>query len=110
VTRARKICSAPDCFELQPCPDHERKPWSGSRRSERTISGSRQQRRAAAVMSMHEGICHVCGFPGSDEVDHVIHLGEGGDDTMDNLRPIHSEPCHRLKTQDEAQRARRRTR
>lgn len=57
-------------------------------------------------MSMHEGICHVCGRPGSDEVDHVIPLSQGGADTIANKRPIHSTPCHEEKTQREAQRAR----
>jgi 5-methylcytosine-specific restriction endonuclease McrA len=106
LTRARKVCSQPNCPQLQPCPDHAPKPWAGSQRRERTISGSAQQRRALAVMHLHEGICHVCHRPGSDEVDHVICLSEGGPDTMDNLRPIHSEPCHSEKTQAEAQRAR----
>lgn len=108
--RAPKICSyvGPDgpCPNLQPCPTHERRPWEGSTRRERTISGSRQQARARAVMSMHQGICHVCARPGSDQVDHVIPLAEGGADTMENLRPIHAQPCHRDKTAAEARRAR----
>lgn len=110
MTRARKICahSGPEgsCPNLQPCPDHPKVPWAGSTRRERTISGSRQQARARAVMHMHDGICHVCGRPGSDEVDHVIPLSEDGPDTIDNCRPIHSDPCHARKTQAEAHRAR----
>lgn len=107
MARARKICSEPDCPHLQPCPAHPKQAWAGSRRRERTISGSRQQARARAVLHMHDGICHVCEYPGSDEVDHVIPLAEGGADDDSNLRPIHSDPCHREKTQAEAQRARR---
>lgn len=114
MARASKLC--PRCPNLQPCADHPIKAWASSTRSERVISGSRQQRRAKAVMQLHDGICHVCSRPGADQVDHVIPTvaaasptGEAGPDTMDNLRPIHAEPCHRVKTQAEAQRARSRT-
>lgn len=69
-------------------------------------SGSREQRINRAVMEKHDGICHVCNLHGADQVDHVIPLSEGGSDSMDNRRPIHSEPCHRLKTAREAARAR----
>lgn len=49
--RARKICSAAQCFNLQPCPDpdHAKKPWEGSRRSDlakvkgRTASNRRKR-------------------------------------------------------------------
>lgn len=111
MPRAPKICSAPRCPNLQPCPnpDHTPAPWAGSRRSERTISGSAQQKRAARIMRKHERVCHVCGKPMADEVDHVVPVGEGGADTDDNLRPIHSVPCHKRKTATEAARARRRT-
>jgi 5-methylcytosine-specific restriction endonuclease McrA len=59
-------------------------------------------------MSSETGICHVCDRPGADQVDHVVPLAEGGTDTEPNLLPIHSEPCHRRKTADEAVRARER--
>lgn len=108
-SRAAKICSAPDCPNLLPCPEHASKPWATSTRRERTGSGWSQQRKARAVMRLHDGICHVCEKPGANEVDHVIALTEGGADTMANMRPIHAEPCHRLKTQLEAQRARSRS-
>lgn len=110
MSRASKICSAGDCPNPQPCEEHERKAWEGSRRSERTISGWAQQKRARRVMRRYDGICHVCGNPGSDQVDHVVPLGEDGADTEDNLRPIHSKPCHEQKTADEARRARARSR
>lgn len=53
-------------------------------------------------MRKHGGICHVCGEAGANQVDHVIPLAQGGQDTLDNLRPIHATPCHRDKTQAEA--------
>lgn len=88
---------------------HTPKPWSGSRRSSRTISGSRQQKRARRILRRDEGRCHVCGEYGADQVDHVIPLAEGGADDDSNLAAIHGEPCHKQKTQAEAQRARART-
>lgn len=69
------------------------------------LSGWQQQRNARKILRMHDGICHVCNRPGALETDHVIPLAEGGTDHPDNLKPIHAEPCHRLKTQQEAARA-----
>lgn len=54
------------------------------------------------VMRKHFAICHVCGKPDADQIDHVIPLAQGGLDELDNLRPIHSKPCHQQKTQSEA--------
>ena len=106
--RARKICSSPGCFNLQPCPDHERKPWEGSRRSDLAkVKGRTASNRRKRILLKYDTICHVCGNPGSDEVDHVIPLAEGGPDTDANCRPIHSKPCHALKSSAEAARARR---
>lgn len=104
--RAAKACSDPHCPNLMPCPDHERKPWAGSTRREKTRSGWSQQRRAQLIIVKWQGICHLCGEAGATEVDHVEPLAEGGADSMDNLRPIHSE-CHKKKTAEEVQRARR---
>lgn len=104
--RAKKICSAAHCFNLQPCPDHERKPWEGSTRRDKVkLSGSAEQKRARYILQKHDTICHVCENPGADQVDHVEPLAEGGADHEDNLRPIHREPCHREKTAEEARRA-----
>jgi len=104
--RATKVCSHFDCPNIMPCPDHERKPWEKSERRTRTRSGWEQQRRAKYVLEKHNTICHVCGYPGANEADHVIPLAEGGPDTTANMRPIHAEPCHREKTAEEARRAR----
>lgn len=106
---APKVCATPGCPHVQPCPnpDHAPKPWASSDRGQHTLSGSKQQARAKRILRRYRRICHVCGKGGADQVDHVIPLGEGGEDTNANLRPIHSRPCHRDKTQAEAQRARR---
>lgn len=106
MTRSGKGCRERGCPNLQPCADHPVVAWAGSKRSERTMSGSRQQSMAKACMELHDGICHVCSRPGADEVDHVIPLSEGGADDMANRRPIHSRPCHVEKTQGEARRGR----
>jgi 5-methylcytosine-specific restriction enzyme A len=53
-------------------------------------------------MERDGGICHVCGRPGADQVDHVIPLSEGGADDYWNRAPIHAKPCHQEKTQREA--------
>ena len=103
MARASKLCN--HCPNLQPCPDHPKVAWASSTRRERTISGWEQQRRAERVMRIHDGICHVCHRPGSDQVDHVTPLAHGGEDTLDNLRPIHKRPCHEQKTQREAKTA-----
>ena len=34
-------------------------------------------------------LCHVCGEPGADAVDHVTPIAQGGPDADWNLRPIH---------------------
>lgn len=109
MPRAPKICTTPDCPNRQPCPTpgHTVKAWSTSTRAQRSkLSGSVQARRAERVMLEHGRICHVCDLPMADEVDHVVPLAEGGADDETNLRPIHSEPCHREKTAAEARRGR----
>lgn len=79
---AAKVCSHPDCSQLQPCPEHTPKPWATSTRRDRTTSGWQQQRRAQKIIRAHAGICHSCHQPGALEVDHVIALSEGGSDTL----------------------------
>lgn len=59
------------------------------------------------VLRAHAGVCHWCGKPGGDEVDHVLNRRAGGSDDPSNLAPIHKYPCHSEKTQLEAQRGRR---
>lgn len=58
------------------------------------------------MINRDDTICHVCGFPGADEADHIVPLAHGGADTVQNMRAIHSEPCHREKTAREARQAR----
>jgi 5-methylcytosine-specific restriction enzyme A len=102
----RKLCGHPACPKYQPCPIHGSRPYETSNRRERTVSGWEQQRRAQRILFQYDTICHICNKPGATIVDHVIALEEDGPDTEDNLRPIHAEPCHRIKTAEEAARGR----
>lgn len=54
------------------------------------------------ILRRDAGICHVCGRPGADEVDHVVPASQGGTDDPGNLAAIHDDPCHRAKTAREA--------
>lgn len=79
-------------------------PVSSSRRSQPLPPNWARTRRR--VLRDHAGLCHVCGKPGADEVDHVVPASQGGTDAMDNLAPIHKNPCHLRKTAREARSAR----
>jgi 5-methylcytosine-specific restriction protein A len=105
-------CPTPGCPELQPCPAHGRTHgWGTSRRKDhRAGTGWDEAASAKRIIRHYGGICHVCHQPGADQVDHVIPLAEGGTDTETNKRPIHKEPCHRIKTEAEKQAGRARSR
>lgn len=51
--------------------------------------------RRRRVMRRDRGVCHWCGNPGADEVDHV---DPNGGHELTNLAPIHCIPCHQDKT------------
>jgi 5-methylcytosine-specific restriction enzyme A len=100
---ARKVCSHVDsrggCPNLQPCPDHERKPWAGSnRRHELPPDWDRRRRTVLA----RDPICK-CGNALSTEVHHI---GDPHDHSLDELEGICAQ-CHREETQRQAQAARR---
>jgi 5-methylcytosine-specific restriction endonuclease McrA len=64
------------------------------------MSGRKRQERNQRILSASD-VCHICGQPGSDSVDHVIALARGGSDTDPaNLRPAHHDVppfCNRIK-------------
>lgn len=111
--RARKICSHPHCFELQPCPDHARKPWEGSKRNElATVKGATGTKRRRRVLLRDDFRCHMCGELRLETdlvADHVVPLAEGGADRDSNVKALCLD-CDRVKTAAEAARGRRRAR
>jgi 5-methylcytosine-specific restriction enzyme A len=79
--------------------------WDDSTRSARLPANWPAIR--ARVLRRDRGICHVCGRPGADQVDHLV----AGDDHSDaNLAAIHDRPCHRRKSSAEGNDARARQR
>lgn len=65
-----------------------------------------------ACFRRDEWTCVRCGFEGQPDsgelhADHVVNRAEGGLDTLANLQTL-CEPCHAIKTQQEAARGRQR--
>lgn len=115
--RSPTPCALPGCPNLTThryCAEthaHLRpQPWATStRKTKRASTGWAEQASNRRVMARDHGICHWCGHPGADRVDHIVALSEGGPDTDANKAPIHQK-CHDRKTGQEAARGRRRRR
>ncbi|MGV0868463.1 HNH endonuclease [Corynebacterium kalidii] len=60
--------------------------WGGRRVTE-------MRRRVFGAMGR---VCHLCGLPGADTIDHLVPRAAGGDDSLDNLRPAHGD-CNALR-------------
>lgn len=107
--RAPKSCGerldGGPCPHAMPCPLHKPTPWRRETPRSR-LSGSRQQKRSRFVIDRDNGLCHVCGYAGADQADHVIPISEDGPDNVSNMAAIHAKPCHEEKTLAEAARAR----
>ena len=61
-----------------------------------------------AICSAHGWLCGLCGAPIKPPhdkwaLDHIIPLAGGGEDTDDNLHPVHVR-CHAEKTLDDVKR------
>lgn len=79
--------------------------WDGSTRKSRLPPNWPALRRF--VMERDGAICHICRGPGADRVDHVV---QGDDHSPENLAPVHDEVyphCHRFKSSQEGNDARR---
>lgn len=73
--------------------------WEGSTRRARLPRDWHARR--ARIMRIHGRVCHICGGPDADTVDHVRR---GDDHSDDNLRPVHDRVpphCHRRKSSSE---------
>jgi len=94
------------------CEEHQsldcgwNKPGRGS--STERGYGGRWRRQRKRIMRRDKGLCQPCLSGGrvtpATDVDHVIPKFEGGTDKDSNLQAI-CNPCHKLKTQAESQRA-----
>lgn len=72
--------------------------WDGSTRRSRLPKNWRTEIRPAAHKRNPRHICHLCGQPGGDALDHIA---PGDDHSLDNLDWVHQdvEPyCHRKKS------------
>lgn len=76
--------------------------WLGDPRT----SNAAWRRKRARILRRDRGVCHVCGKPGADEVDHLVPVAGGGSDHESNLAAIHRRPCHARKSAAEGNRAR----
>lgn len=57
------------------------------------MHGRRRQERNRKILAASD-VCHICGHPEAEAVDHVISLHRGGsDDDPANLAPAHHKPC-----------------
>ncbi len=67
-------------------------------------------RERVRLFTLHGGICHLCGgrIDGAREaweIEHVLALALGGDDSDENRHPAHVK-CHKGKTADDVGRIR----
>ncbi len=74
--------------------------WADSTRAQRLPADWPQRR--AECFAIWGDLCHLCGEPGADEVDHV---NRGDDHSPANLRPVHGrrtpQRCHQYKSSAE---------
>lgn len=114
-------CTEPRCGRFatknSKCDEHQRNGWEEYRRRNKPndtrnrlgISTTRWEELKNAAMAEHNGRCHWCGDFGADQVDHILAVSLGGAKTaLENLAPIHAEPCHREKTAQEMSELRKR--
>lgn len=52
--------------------------------------GRKVQQLAGRVFAQQGRVCHLCGMPGADTIDHLTPRAAGGTDELDNLAPAHS--------------------
>lgn len=71
--------------------------------------GSKWDKKRQQILERDGGLCQVCLKRGvvtaAKQVDHIVPKAEGGTDQDENLQAI-CVPCHRVKTLEEARRAR----
>jgi 5-methylcytosine-specific restriction protein A len=81
--------------------------WAGSSRRSR-LPRNWEALRAAKHRQNPLHVCHVCGKPGGDQLDHIVR---GDDHSLSNLGWIHTNVapyCHRAKSSAEGNAAKKR--
>ena len=56
----------------------------------------RHQKHREMVMRRDHGVCHLCGGPAADAIDHIVPVAWGGSDNPENLAPAHTS-CNAAK-------------
>ena len=52
-------------------------------------SGRVAQRLTALTLATYGDVCHLCGRAGATTADHLVPRVQGGDNSIENLRPAH---------------------
>jgi 5-methylcytosine-specific restriction protein A len=108
-----KPCSHPGCGVLVRdgtgrCEAHPRPVWSKKTTVTKRITGRKLQQLRADLFSRNP-LCVECRKLGfvrlATERDHIVPLGEGGEDTNDNAQGL-CDGCHEAKSLAERLRAR----
>lgn len=112
MPRAPKKCGNHSCENRVQgktyCIEHAPMNWAGTTRASTTAHKTWR----TTVLSRDKGACQING-PGCThrvtEADHVVPVAEGGAEHDVNNGQAVCSPCHKRKTQQEAQRGRQRT-
>lgn len=98
VLRACVRCGKPGPESY--CSDHKPAPWQGSNRRELMgMSGWEWTELRQQALSRDLSTCYLCGKKDANEVDHLLPVAAGGENTLANLASAHS-ACHRRRHLD----------
>lgn len=83
----KRVCSAPGCPALAPCPTHTR-----PRRSGKSRGWKWSKEVVPKVLARDRHRCVLCGrpcpHPRHHDVDHILPRARGGSDAYANLRTV----------------------
>lgn len=107
-SKSKRPCKRNGCPEVVDsgyCEEHseqESAPFSDASRSEESRKrkkhyGTKRWQKVRKRVLRRDPICQMCEKNPSKEVDHIVPLAEGGDDSMENLQGLCSS-CHSAKT------------